>query len=232
MASVYKHLFFDLDHTLWDFEANSRDTLYDLFLHQRLENILKTDYETFYRTYIEINNELWSLYRIGKVTKEQLRATRFYKTFCSFHLDDREFSSHFEKQYLKICPHKTQLLPGTEELLHYLHKRYELHVLTNGFAETQMIKMAKSGLNDFFGTMVSSEVVGVNKPDPRIFKESLAQTGAKAESALMVGDNLDADIIGAQQCGIDQVYYNPLCRAHRAKPTFEVSHLLQMKAFL
>lgn len=232
MASAYKHLFFDLDHTLWDFEANSRDTLLGLFHGQGLETLLKTDYETFYSTYISINNELWSQYRIGKITKEQLRATRFYRTFMSFHLNDREFSGYFESQYLKICPHKTQLLPGTEELLDYLHKRYELHVLTNGFVETQKIKMEKSGLNAFFGTMFSSEVVGVNKPDPKIFEESLRQTGAEAVSALMVGDNLDADILGAQQCGIDQVYYNPARLAHSARPTFEVSHLLQMKTFL
>lgn len=232
MAKQYQHLFFDLDHTLWDFEANSRLTLEELFVHHDLENQLKTSSTDFYTTYIAINDRLWSQYRKGEVTKEILREKRFFDTFDQFGLSDAEFSKHFEDEYLEKCPHKTQLLPGTEELLEHLRGKYELHVITNGFVETQKIKMTKSGLHQFFGRMFSSEEIGVNKPDSKIFIESMRQTGAEVESSLMVGDNLEADIVGAKNCGMDQVFYNPGRAKHQEAPTFEVSHLLQLKEFL
>ena len=232
MNPAYHHLFFDLDHTLWDFEANSRLTLLDLYARHNLELQLKTDYDSFYTAYIKVNDSKWALYRKGGITKERLRAERFQETFSNFGFNDLEFSAIFEKEYLSICPHKTQLLPGTEELLEYLKNRYELHVITNGFAETQKTKMQKSGLEFFFESMISSEEVGVNKPAPEIFRQSLARTGAAPKTSLMIGDNLQADIVGAQSVGMDQVYYNPLKIKHTEKPTFEIAHLLEMKDFL
>lgn len=232
MTTRYRHLFFDLDHTLWDFEANSRLTLLDLFTKHNLEQGLKIGYDDFYKTYIKVNDSKWTLYRNGGITKERLRLERFRDTFSTFGFNDDEFSAVFEKEYLSICPHKTQLLPGTEELLEYLQHRYELHVITNGFVETQKTKMEKSGLELFFESMISSEEVGVNKPSPEIFKESLQRTGANPKTSLMIGDNLQADIIGAQTFGMDQVFYNPLKIAHTERPTFEISHLLEMKNFL
>lgn len=232
MPAPYQHLFFDLDHTLWDFEANSKLTLLDLYHKHELEQLLKTGYDNFYKTYIAINDGLWDQYRKGQVTKQLLREKRFFETFSSFGLKDTEFSKGFEDEYLSICPHKTQLLPGTEELLEYLKEKYELHVITNGFSETQNIKMTKSGLDAFFGHVISSEKIGVNKPEPKIFLESMRLTGAEIEKSLMIGDNLQADIIGAQSCGMDQVFYNPARIVHGEKPTFEIFHLLQMKDFL
>ncbi len=232
MTTKYHHLFFDLDHTLWDFEANSRHTLMYLYIKYNLESELKSDYEAFYRTYIKVNDSKWASYRVGGITKERLREERFQETFAAFGYNDKEFAADFEKEYLSICPHKTQLLPGTEELLEYLKQRYELHVLTNGFVETQKIKMQKSGLEIFFESMISSEEIGANKPAPEIFKASIQRTGADPKSSLMIGDNLHADIIGAQSFGMDQVFYNPLRIKHSEKPTFEISHLLEMKGFL
>lgn len=232
MTTNYQHLFFDLDHTLWDFEANSRLTLLDLFNKYNLEDELKTGYDNFYTTYIKVNDGKWELYRKGGITKERLRVERFQETFALFGFSDVEFSAVFEKEYLSICPHKTQLLPGTEELLEYLQHRYEMHVITNGFVETQKTKMQKSGLEFFFESMISSEEVGVNKPSPEIFKQSLERTGANPRTSLMIGDNLQADIVGAQSFGMDQVYYNPLRIKHNVRPTFEIAHLLEMKDFL
>lgn len=232
MTTNYQHLFFDLDHTLWDFEANSRLTLLDLFNKYNLEDELKTGYDNFYTTYIKVNDGKWELYRKGGITKERLRVERFQETFAMFGFSDVGFSAVFEKEYLSICPHKTQLLPGTEELLEYLQHRYEMHVITNGFVETQKTKMQKSGLEFFFESMISSEEVGVNKPSPEIFKQSLERTGANPRTSLMIGDNLQADIVGAQSFGMDQVYYNPLRIKHNVRPTFEIAHLLEMKDFL
>lgn len=232
MTTNYQHLFFDLDHTLWDFEANSRLTLLDLFNKYNLEDELKTGYDNFYSTYIKVNDGKWELYRKGGITKERLRVERFQETFAMFGFSDVGFSAVFEKEYLSICPHKTQLLPGTEELLEYLQHRYEMHVITNGFVETQKTKMQKSGLEFFFESMISSEEVGVNKPSPEIFKQSLERTGANPRTSLMIGDNLQADIVGAQSFGMDQVYYNPLRIKHNVRPTFEIAHLLEMKDFL
>ncbi|WP_417588661.1 YjjG family noncanonical pyrimidine nucleotidase [Owenweeksia hongkongensis] len=232
MTTKYNHLFFDLDHTLWDFEANSRLTLLDLFVKHNLEQQLKTEYEDFYKSYIKVNDGKWALYRTGGITKEQLRLERFRDTFSTFGYVDNEFAAVFESEYLSICPHKTQLLPGTEELLEYLRKRYELHVITNGFLETQKIKMKESGLELFFQSMISSEEIGVNKPAPQIFEKSLKRTGADSKTSLMIGDSLHADILGAQSFGMDQVFYNPLKVKHNERPTFEISHLLEMKNFL
>lgn len=232
MTTLYQHLFFDLDHTLWDFEANSRLTLLDLFEKHHLEPVLKTDYDSFYNSYIQVNDSKWALYRKGGITKERLRAERFRETFANFGFEDIEFTKVFEKEYISICPQKTQLLPGTEELLEYLQQRYEMHVLTNGFLETQKTKMQKSGLEFFFESMISSEEVGVNKPAPEIFRHSLELTGAAPETSLMIGDNLQVDIVGARSFGIDQVFYNPLKIKHAERPTFEISHLLEMKKFL
>ena len=184
MSKKYRYLFFDLDHTLWDFEANSRITLFDLFIKYDLESQLKTSFELFYTSYISINDRLWGLYRQGKLTKHRLREQRFFDTFHSFGFFDQDFSKAFENEYLSICPHQTQLISGTEELLEYLYRDYELHVITNGFSETQQIKMSKSGLNAFFGKVFSSEEIGVNKPEPKIFIESMRQTGGSRQSVV------------------------------------------------
>lgn len=232
MKEKYQHIFFDLDHTLWDFEANSRLTLDDLYKQHSLENLLKTSSEKFYSTYVEVNDQKWELYRQGKITKDRLRIERFHDTFFTFGLNDEEFSKMFEQQYLSLCPHQTQLLPGSVELLDYLNERYHLHIITNGFSETQNTKIVKSGLQPYFREVVSSEIIGVNKPSPEIFEVSMTKAGASAHDSLMVGDNLQADIIGARQCGMDQVFYNPLRLPHQEKITFEIAHLLEMKEFL
>ena len=232
MHKRYKHLFFDLDHTLWDFETNSRDTLCSLFAQHEMKDKLMCDSEVFYQRYIEVNNRKWELYRKGKITKDELRAQRFYETFQSFGLDDKNLSTSFEAQYLNSCPHRTALLPGSIDLLRYLKQHYNLHIITNGFAETQQIKISKSGLSEYFQNVFSSEIVGVNKPHAGIFVESLQAVGAHRKESLMIGDNLAVDITGARNCGIDQVYYNPSRKQHDQKPTFEVAELFEMKSFL
>lgn len=232
MSNKYEHLFFDLDHTLWDFESNSKITLYKMFEQYQLAATTNTTKEEFYRIYIEINNQKWKLYSAGNITKAKLRKERFMDTFKVFNFVDPEFCQNFETEYMETCPHQTQLIPGTIEILEYLKGRYELHIITNGFSESQDIKMNKSGLIPFFNNVFSSELIGVNKPSPHIFLESLKRAKADLRQSIMIGDNLQADIVGASACGLDQVYFNPEKVPHVEKPTFEVSHLLQLKSLL
>lgn len=232
MAKKYEHLFFDLDHTLWDFEANSKITLHAMFDQYELGTVTGVTKDDFYTTYIKVNSLKWKMYSEGRISKEQLREERFADTFRTFGYYDAAFCNSFEMEYVATCPHQTQLMPGAMEILNYLNGRYELHIITNGFIESQGTKMNKSGIGDYFRNMFSSEAIGVNKPAPQIFEEALKSAGAVGENSLMIGDNLQADVIGARQCGMDQVYYNPARLPHSEEPTYEVDHLLQLKNFL
>ncbi len=228
----YEHLFFDLDHTLWDFDTNSRDTLSELYQRHKLADNLTGTENEFLDTYIRINEEKWALYRVGKIDKKTLRRERFLETFAEFGLVDEVFSHEFEIEYIDTCPHKTTLLPGAIEVLEELQNKYHLHIITNGFSEVQEIKLTKSGLKPFFKQIVSSDEIGVNKPAAPIFVESLKRAGAKRSQSLMIGDNLVADIIGAKNCGIDQVYFNMHKQKHNERVTHEIKHLLELKNIL
>lgn len=228
----YEHLFFDLDHTLWDFDTNSKETLTDLFEKHSLKDELKVEVKDFVMTYLRINEEKWKLYRKGLINKERLRKERFFETFSNFGLRDEKFSHQFEVEYIDLCPHKTTLIPHSLELLDYLKDKYQLHIITNGFSEIQDIKLSKSGLKPYFDKIVSSDEVGVNKPGAAIFIESLKWAGATRKESLMIGDNLGADIIGARNCGIDQVYFNPESIFHEEKVSYEISHLKELEEIL
>lgn len=228
----YEHLFFDLDHTLWDFDTNSKETLSDLYEKYSLKNELKVETHDFVKTYLRINEEKWKLYRKGLINKERLRKERFFETFMSFGMNDEKFSHQFEVEYIDLCPHKTALIPHSLEILDYLKDKYQLHIITNGFSEIQEIKLSKSGLKPYFDKIISSDEVGVNKPAAKIFMESLKWAGASRNESLMIGDNLGADIVGARNCGIDQVYFNPDSVFHKEKVSYEITHLKALEEIL
>lgn len=232
--SKYKHLFFDLDHTLWDFHANSAHTLKLLFEEHQLGERLQTEVGHFLERYYAINDQKWALYRSGKIDKANLRASRFLDTFKLYGLEDAAFSRQFETEYIAQSPYQTKLIAGTLELLNHLVEKehYKLHIITNGFNEIQDIKLKNSGLHAYFDVIMTSEKLGVTKPNAKIFIEALQQAKATRKNSLMVGDNLIADIIGARNCGIDQVYFNPEREKHQEKVTYEVAELLEMKSFL
>lgn len=225
MTLKYKHIFFDLDHTLWDFETNSQEALLDLYTKHNIEARLNAPVHEFLSAYYEINDALWADYRRGEVTKEALRHLRFQRAFHTFGKLDEETIGIFEQEYMHLAPQKTALLPGTLKLLTALKKHFHLHIITNGFQETQKVKLSCSGLNAFFEVVICSDQIGVNKPESKIFVEALHRAGAKRSNSLMIGDNLQVDVLGARNAGIDQVYYNPKQELHSFKPTFEVSHL-------
>lgn len=232
LKNTYQHLFFDLDHTLWDFDKNSNETIIELYEEGNFTSDTGADARQFLHKYRETNAALWQLYRHGKITKDRLRIKRFEDAFAFFGFGDNQRIHRFEQNYLYQAPRKTALMDGAEDLLLHLKGKYRIHIITNGFAETQHVKLERCGLKPYFDLIMTSDEIKVNKPEAKIFIESMKRTGANRKNSLMVGDNLHVDILGARNVGIDQVYYNPHRQTHSEKPTHEVKHLSEMKEIL
>ena len=226
------HIFFDLDRTLWDFDKNSQDTLIQLVEGFNLISRGIDNPENFINKYKIHNERLWDLYRIDKITKEELRTKRFRLVLEEYGILDNQLVEDFGMAYVKESPLKTRLFPFAIESLTYLHKNYKLHIITNGFQEVQHIKLEKSNLTPYFKTIITSEQVGVKKPNPLIFEYALNNTGAKVEESIMIGDDLEVDIIGAKIFGMEQVYFNPKKEKHQEYLTFEIDCLSQLMEIL
>jgi putative hydrolase of the HAD superfamily len=230
---TYRHLFFDLDHTLWDFETNANETLAQLFEEYELARHGLFTFAEFSQRYSEVNQALWRLYQSNKVTQQQLREARFSRTLTRLGLAEADIPVDISARFTTILPRKAAVFPHTHEVLAYLkNKGYHLHLITNGFEDVQHIKLTSSGLTDYFEEVITSEHSGHLKPDPRMFAHALARTGATAAESLMVGDNLECDVLGAYNAGIDQVYFNPDKRRHFAQTTYEISSLAELRDFL
>lgn len=232
VKKIYRHIFFDLDRTLWDFDKNSRETLEEIFTNQQLGALGISSFEKFYSVYHEINAYHWENYRSGNLDKETLRYIRFYETLARFGIDDKERAIKIGNEYVEHSPQKTSLLPGTLETLAYLNEKYMLHIITNGFEEVQHIKMRSSGIAHFFQHIITSERAGHKKPTPEIFRFALKITGAKRKESLMIGDHLEIDCVGARQTGIDSVFFNPQRKPHSEKITYEITSLDELKNLL
>jgi putative hydrolase of the HAD superfamily len=228
----YKHLFFDLDHTLWDFEKNSTETLTELFYLFHLKDLGIPDLDTFIRTYLYRNELMWEQYRYGNITRETLRNKRFTYTLYDLEIEDEKLAKSLSEEYTLRAPYKTNLFPDTHEVLTYLKEKYILHIITNGFRETQFIKMNSTNITHYFSEIILSEEAGFKKPDPNIFFHSLKKANTISEESLMIGDNLDVDIAGARSANIDQVYFNPNKVPHQKETTFEINSLIELKEFL
>jgi len=204
-----KHIFFDLDHTLWDFDRNSAETLHELYETFKLASYIATP-EEFIEVYKEINAKLWKQYAIGDVSKTELRHTRFRSAFSHFSIRDNDrLSEEFSTEYMRLCPLKSHLIPGARETLTALHFSFRLHVITNGFMEIQQVKMESSGIEDFFHLVLCSEEVGFNKPHPEIFRRALKLASARASESVMIGDTYEADVVGAKDAGMHAILFNP-----------------------
>ncbi len=232
MAKKYEHLFFDLDHTLWDFAKNSEQALIELYGSYSWQSTLNLPVDAFLKSYYQKNDEMWALYRQHKIDKETLRHRRFAETFALFNYPHDEKVARFEKDYIHLAPRKTALFPGCLDMLDSLKEHFQMHIITNGFEETQHIKLEKSGLSPYFEKVITSDRIGVNKPEAKIFIESLRLAGATRKQSLMIGDNLVADILGAKNAGLDQVYFNPDKKQHQEKLSFEISHLEELAPLL
>lgn len=228
-----QHLFFDLDHTLWDFETNSRIALKEVFETLNLQGKGVTSFDEFIAIYEKENERAWRLYRNGEMKKEVLRTIRFGNSLAKFDIQDESLNEEMASEYLERSPYKTVLVPGTMELLDYLKtKGYPLHILTNGFEEVQGIKMKESGLSPFFDHVITSEFIGVRKPHPKAFLGSASHVGADVTKAFMIGDNLEADVLGAKNVGMSEVYFNPSSEKHDHDLKFEIQSLLELKTIL
>jgi putative hydrolase of the HAD superfamily len=228
---TYKHIFFDLDRTLWHFDKNSYKVLSDIFVNFKLnENIDSLD--EFISKYQEVNESLWSLYRDDKVTKDELSWKRFYETLTYFKIDNDELANQIGDYYITHSPRQTLLFPHTTEVLDYLFKKYKLHIITNGFEEVQHLKLTESGLLKYFDVIILSEKAGVKKPHPYIFKKAFKEAGASPNNSIMIGDDLYADIYGAQRVGMDSIYFNFYKKEHDKAIHKEINCLSELYKIL
>lgn len=227
----YKHLFFDLDRTLWDFNKNSNEAIKELFDKHDLKQLLSTDFDAFYVAYVAKNHEMWDLYRKGEIDKEGLRLERFHQTFQLFGLDDATYALAFNDDYIACCSSKSGLIPHALEMLDYLKPNYTMHIITNGFIEAQEVKLRNSGLISYFDQIIISDGIGFKKPDRRIFEYSLEKAGAKSEDSLMIGDDYGPDVLGAKAIGMDQVFFTPNPNDEESA-TYVISSLNQLQAIL
>ena len=230
--SKYSHIFFDLDHTLWDFNTNSRETLLELYAEYELKNRGLHSFEFFHRIYLTVNAQYWAKYHQGIISKEQLRTGRFAESLRISGLRDTELATKMGAAYLQRSPYKTKLFADTKQVLEYLSEKYALYIITNGFAGVQHIKITESGLRPYFKDIFISEQIGYQKPHKQIFLYALHVAGTIAEKALMVGDNIKTDILGAAEVGIDQTFFNPNGIRASHKATYEIHTLAELKEFL
>lgn len=229
----YKQIFFDLDHTLWDFETNSEETLQDMFYEFELNKKGIPDFKIFHDTYMVHNTKMWERFRKGFINRNELRWKRMWLTLLDFKIADEPLVQNISDRYLEVLPTKTNLFPDTIEILDYLAgKNYPIHLITNGFEKTQQQKISHSHIDQYFTYMITSEAAGSLKPDRRIFDYALQKAGCNAEDALMIGDTLEVDILGAQNAGIDQVYYAAERPVNGILPTFYIASLSELKRIL
>ena len=205
----YRHIFFDLDHTIWDFDRNAEETLHELYMEYKLGELGLPPAEVFISRYTENNHRLWAEYHLGKITKDALREMRFKQTFLDLGMHPNIIPDGFEDHYVRVGPHRTNLFPGAHETLQYLQGKYKMHLISNGFQESTKIKVSGSNLGKYFENVIISEVVGINKPDKAIFEHALKLAGANKHESVMIGDSLEADIYGALNFGMDAIYFNP-----------------------
>ena len=198
-------VFFDLDHTLWDFERNSALTFGKIFS----ESTVAIDMDDFLKAYIPINLKFWKLFREGRINQQELRFQRLKTTFDSLGYYVADPLIHYlSNEYIAHLSSYTHLFPNTLEILNYLSPNYKLHIVTNGFQEIQDKKLRTSGIERYFDQVINSEMAGVKKPDPLIFQLALSRANAVAERSIMIGDSIEADILGAKSVGLHVLHFN------------------------
>ena len=223
-----KDVFFDLDHTLWDFDKNSELTFDGIFNRNHPE----IETKQFIEKYVPINHACWKLYQYDKITHEELRYNRLKHSFdaINYAISDEEIDE-ISIDYIRFLPENNHLFDGAIELLEYLKPNYNLHIITNGFADVQFKKINNSKIANFFHTVTNSEMAGVKKPNPTIFDFALDLAKAKKENSIMIGDSLDADVQGALDAGLDAIYFNEN-NIEVENNIKHINHLLELKKYL
>ncbi|TKG94803.1 noncanonical pyrimidine nucleotidase, YjjG family [Puteibacter caeruleilacunae] len=235
----YKHLFFDLDNTIWDFNRNSINALRKALNTIHL-NEMPFKFDDFLRHYLKINEYYWQQYRERKITKKELINKRFSQTFEELKLTMPVTAEDLNDIYLQEMALQVQLFSNAIEVLEYLTPKYTLHIITNGFREVQLNKMKNSNLEKYFKNVFISEVIQAPKPSKKIFEHAVKSCNARKRESLMIGDSWEADILGAYRFGIDQVYFSPMEKLDSHKEvknpnktsTYKISNLIQLTDFI
>lgn len=226
----YRHLFFDLDHTLWDFDTNALETLTDVYKDLALREKGVHDFELFCKQYLHHNTILWDRYHKGFLSTEELKWKRMWRTLLDFKIGEEALAKKMSDYFLEVLPTKPHLFPHTHEILKYLkEKKYTLHLITNGFEKTQWRKLSHSNLGQYFEEVITSEASNSVKPNKEIFDYALQRTGAALHESIMIGDNQEADIKGAINAGMDSIFVNHLKTNATTAPTYIIHHLKELE---
>lgn len=227
----YKCIFFDLDHTLWDYESNARQTLLELHTGFRLAE-KEIPFEDFHQHFKVINFELWDLYDRGLIDNDVIRTERFSRVLAKFNVVDDKLNANLSHEYLHGCPKKSTLLPYADDVLKYLSQQYALTVITNGFEEIQQLKLSSGNIIHYFDHVITSQKAGHRKPAREIFDYALGVNSLACHEVAMVGDNLVTDIGGARNACIDAIFYNPASYAHGVDVKHEIKCLSELRTIL
>ena len=231
--SKYKHIFFDLDNTLWDFDKSSMLAFERVFEEFNLINYGIPSAKEFHKTYFVYNNQLWEQYRQGKIDKEFLKNERFRLPLNDYGIYDENLAHNLGESYTDYAARLVALVPNTIEILTYLkEKNYKIHLITNGFLEVQSIKMQASELDKYIDKTFVSEVVGYKKPDHRIFYHAMKEVGGTTENCVMIGDDLSVDILPAKEIGMPHIYFNRKQTPHNEILDYEIKDLIEIKNFI
>lgn len=229
----YTHLFFDLDHTLWDFETNSKETLRELFQTHRLHETITPDFDGFYEKYAYHNKKLWHRYNHGYIKQEELKWKRMWHAILEYNRTDELLAKRLSASYLELLPLKKTLFPYAVEILEYLTaKKYKIHLITNGFEKVQWLKLDNSQISKYFVNVITSETALCLKPNKEIFDFAINRAGCCYEECIMLGDNIDADIAGAMNAGMDTIFVNHINEPVSVKPTYTIYHLKELEQIL
>jgi putative hydrolase of the HAD superfamily len=233
VALKYRHLFFDLDHTLWDFDSNAKESLAELYRIFELEARLVSPFELFYTTYLKHNTILWDRYEKGFISSEELKWKRMSRSLLDFKVGDELLAREMSMKFLEILPTKKKVFDYTYEILDYLtRKGYSIHLITNGFEKTQWSKLTNSNLARYFTHVITSEASNSMKPQKEIFEYAVKKTDSRMGECIMIGDNPNADIFGALNAGMDTIFVNHVHGACAIQPTHTIYHLKELEAIL
>ena len=219
-------VFFDLDETIWDYRANAEDTLVDLFHNNNLKNLFNL--EDFITVFFIVNRELWDLFDQQKIDKSVIREKRFKIALERLDSSDTNLCMLLQDQFMAQCPQKTKVFPNAIEVINELSNHFNLHIITNGFENIQHHKLNSAGVGHHFKELITSEMAGAQKPDPRIFNLALKRANSIAQESIMIGDNLFADVRGAKNVGMEAIYFNPENEPHTENIQFEVNNLSEI----
>ncbi|MEP6616800.1 MAG: YjjG family noncanonical pyrimidine nucleotidase [Ginsengibacter sp.] len=229
----YRHVFFDLDHTLWDFDTNAKITLREVYDESDLPKNKISSFENFYTTYLKHNAILWDRYHKGFINAEDLKWKRMWRTLIDFKIGDEALAKRLSAKFLELLPTKNNLFDYTIEILDYLvDKKYHLHLITNGFEKTQWSKLNNANLAKYFTHVITSEISNSVKPSKEIFEYAVKKANATIEESIMIGDNPDADIQGAINAGMDSIYVNHTQSDLICKCTHMVCSLKELEGIL